>query len=301
MFEAGASQRADGRAVHRRHRAAAHRGVAATPTSSTGSSGRRWPARRSASLAVTEPGGGSDVAGIRTTARPRRRPLRRQRRQDVHHLRRARRLRHHRGPHRRARATRGISLLVVEKGTPGFTVDRALAKMGWHCSDTAELVVRRRAGAGRRTWSARRTPASRRSPSSSWSSGSRWPCTATASPPAALALTAAYCRERETFGRPLVANQVVRHRLVEMHRRVEVARTYTRAVAAPARRRRERRSPRRCLAKQTAVEARDVRLRPGRAAARRHRLPARDRGGAALPRRPDPAASEEERPRCSTT
>ena len=33
----------------------------------------------------------------------------------------------------------GISLLVVEKGTPGFTVDRSLAKMGWHCSDTAEL------------------------------------------------------------------------------------------------------------------------------------------------------------------
>ena len=34
----------------------------------------------------------------------------------------------------------GISLLVVEKGTPGFTVDRSLAKMGWHCSDTAELA-----------------------------------------------------------------------------------------------------------------------------------------------------------------
>ena len=28
---------------------------------------------------------------------------------------------------------------MVEKGTPGFTVDRSLAKMGWHCSDTAEL------------------------------------------------------------------------------------------------------------------------------------------------------------------
>ena len=33
----------------------------------------------------------------------------------------------------------GVSLLVIEKGTPGFTVDRGLAKMGWHCSDTAEL------------------------------------------------------------------------------------------------------------------------------------------------------------------
>ena len=33
----------------------------------------------------------------------------------------------------------GISLLVIDKGTPGFTVARPLRKMGWHCSDTAEL------------------------------------------------------------------------------------------------------------------------------------------------------------------
>ena len=54
-----------------------------------------------------------------------------------------------------------------------------------------------------------------------------------------LALTAAYCRERETFGKPLIANQVVRHKLVEMHRQVEVARTYTprgrRAATSPGR------------------------------------------------------------------
>jgi len=34
----------------------------------------------------------------------------------------------------------GISLLVVEKGTPGFAVSRQLDKMGWHASDTHELV-----------------------------------------------------------------------------------------------------------------------------------------------------------------
>lgn len=33
----------------------------------------------------------------------------------------------------------GISLLAVERGTPGFTVSRRLDKMGWLCSDTAEL------------------------------------------------------------------------------------------------------------------------------------------------------------------
>ena len=48
MFDGGRVQRADGRAVHRRHRAAAHRGEPATPTWSTGSSARPWPARRSA-------------------------------------------------------------------------------------------------------------------------------------------------------------------------------------------------------------------------------------------------------------
>ena len=125
----------------------------------------------------------------------------------------------------------GISLLVVEKGTPGFTVDRALPKMGWHCSDTAELgfvdarvpvanlvgeqdsgfgqiaeqfVVERIALAVHGYGIAARS----------------------------LELTAAYCRERETFGKPLLANQVVRHALVEMRRQVEVARTYTHAVAA---------------------------------------------------------------------
>jgi hypothetical protein len=35
---------------------------------------------------------------------------------------------------------RGISALVVEKGTPGFTVGRPYRKLGLHASDTAELI-----------------------------------------------------------------------------------------------------------------------------------------------------------------
>src|SRR5439155_22794241 len=34
----------------------------------------------------------------------------------------------------------GISLLVVETERDGFAVTRRLSKMGWHCSDTAELA-----------------------------------------------------------------------------------------------------------------------------------------------------------------
>ena len=35
---------------------------------------------------------------------------------------------------------REVSMFIVEKGTPGFSVARALKKTGWLCSDTAELV-----------------------------------------------------------------------------------------------------------------------------------------------------------------
>ena len=47
-----------------------------------------------------------------------------------------------------------------------------------------------------------------------------------------LDLTLAWARQRETFGRPLASRQVVRHRLAEMARRVDVARTYVQSVAA---------------------------------------------------------------------
>jgi acyl-CoA dehydrogenase len=207
------------------------------------------------SLAITEPGGGSDVAAIRTTAR---------REGDVYvvdgtktfitsgvradFVTTAVRT----GPPD-APGHNAISLLVVEKATPGFTVDRALAKTGWHCSDTAELGF---AGC--------RVPATHLV----GSEGTGFAQIAEqfvaerialavhgyGIAARSLALTAAYCRERETFGRPLVDRQVVRHTLVEMRRQVEVARAYTHHVArrhvagedvvADA-----------CLAKQTAVEA----------------------------------------------
>ena len=38
------------------------------------------------------------------------------------------------------KGSRGVSIFAVEKGTEGFSASRALEKMGWHASDTAELV-----------------------------------------------------------------------------------------------------------------------------------------------------------------
>jgi acyl-CoA dehydrogenase len=207
------------------------------------------------SLAITEPGGGSDVARITT---------------------RAELVRGSAGDHYVVDGAKtfitsgvradfvtaavrtggpghgGISLLVIEKGTPGFTVDRSLRKMGWHCSDTAEL-----------SFVDCRVPAANLVGAEGSGFGQiadqfvveRIALAVHGYGIAArsLELAAAHCRDRETFGRPLLANQVVQHTLVEMRRQVEVARTYTRSVAerhvagelvvAEA-----------CLAKQTAVD-----------------------------------------------
>ncbi|XVV10000.1 acyl-CoA dehydrogenase family protein [Actinoplanes sp. CA-131856] len=121
----------------------------------------------------------------------------------------------------------GISLLVVEKGTPGFTVSRRLDKMGWLCSDTAEL-----------SFADCRVPASNLI-------GDGFSLIAQVFVPErivvavhaysiaqrCLDLSVEHTRNRSTFGKPLAARQVVRHKLVQMRQRVELARTYTRRVA----------------------------------------------------------------------
>jgi acyl-CoA dehydrogenase len=206
------------------------------------------------SLAVTEPGGGSDVAALRTTAV----------RDGDHYVVNGAKAFITSGSRADFVTTAvrtggpghaGISLLVVETGTPGFTVDRVLAKTGWHCSDTADLG-----------FADVRVPAANlvgAEGSGFWQIAEQFVVERLALAVhaygiagRALALTAQHCRERETFGKPLIANQVVRHTLVEMRRQVEVARTYTREVArrhvagedvvAEA-----------CLAKQTACETAD--------------------------------------------
>ena len=204
------------------------------------------------SLAVTEPGGGSDVAGIRTTAV----------RDGDHYVVNGAKTFITSGVRADFVTTAvrtgepghgGISLLVVEKGTPGFTVDRSLRKMGWHCSDTAELAyvdvrvpVANLVGAeGSGFYQIAEQFVVERLALATHAYGIAG---------RALELTAAYCRDRETFGKPLVRNQVVRHTLVEMRRQVEVARVYARDVA----RRHvagEQVIAEACLAKQTACDA----------------------------------------------
>jgi acyl-CoA dehydrogenase len=181
------------------------------------------------SLGITEPGGGSDVAGIRTTAV----------RDGDHYVVNGAKTYITSGTRADFVTTAvrtggpghaGVSLLVVEKGTPGFTVDRALRKMGWHCSDTAELsyvdvrvpVANLVGPANTGFYQIAEQFVVERIGLATHAYGIAG---------RALELTAQYCRDRDTFGKPLVANQVVRHKLVEMRRQVEVARVYARDVA----------------------------------------------------------------------
>lgn len=125
---------------------------------------------------------------------------------------------------------RGISLLVIETDRPG--VSRSpLRKMGWHCSDTAELhfdAVRVPAanlvgaeGTGFRqimiNFAAERLSLA---------------VQAYATAQRCVDLTVDWARSRRTFGEPLARRQVVRHQIAEMAREATVARTYVRDVLA---------------------------------------------------------------------
>lgn len=181
------------------------------------------------SLAVTEPDGGSDVAALRTTAR---------RDGDSYVVNGSKTFItsgcradfvttavRTGGP-----GAHGISLLVIEKGTPGFTVSKKLAKMGWLCSDTAELsFVDVRVPVGNLVGA--ENTGFYQVAEHFLTERISLAVQAYAAAQRALDLTVQWCRIRETFGRPLISRQVVQHTLTEMAQRVDVARTYVWDIA----------------------------------------------------------------------
>jgi acyl-CoA dehydrogenase len=179
-------------------------------------------------LAVTEPGGGSDVARIQTTAR----------RDGDHFVVNGAKTFITSGVRADYVVTAvrtggsgasGISLLVIEKGTPGFSVSRRLEKLGWLCSDTAELAfqdarvpVENLVGAENSGFSqlAEHFLSERVAlAAQAYSHAQR-----------CLDLAVAWTRNRETFGKPLIDRQLVQNTLTEMARKIDVARTYTHAL-----------------------------------------------------------------------
>jgi len=180
------------------------------------------------SLAVTEPEGGSDVAGLSTRAvrdgdeyvvTGSKLYITSATRADFFTV----------AVRTGGDGAGGISLLLLERGMPGLSVSAPLQKMGWLCSDTAEV-----------TFDAVRVPVGNligRENEGFYAIMGQFAAErlslavqAYATAQRCLDLTLAWVKERKTFGRPLAGRQVVQHRVAEMARQTDVARTYTRAV-----------------------------------------------------------------------
>jgi len=187
-------------------------------------------------LGITEPGAGSDVAGIRTTAR----------RDGDEYVINGSKMFITNG----ARADfillvtktdpdarhDGISLFLVDledadgNATPGFSVSRTLEKLGMHASDTAELA-----------FEDVRVPAENLLGEEgkgfyhiSWElQGERLVgaigCVAGAE--RIFEKTLEYAKEREAFGRPIGKFQAIRHKFAEMATKIETAKQLTYSTA----------------------------------------------------------------------
>lgn len=173
-------------------------------------SGELW-----GSLAVTEPFGGSDVAGMRTTAR----------RDGEHYIINGSKTFITNGVYGDFATVAcktepdagigGISLIVVDQGTPGFTTNK-LEKVGWHTSDTAEmsfmdvrvpasnLIGRQNEGFFyiMESFQLERLAAA---------------IMAVSGAEHCLELTLKYMNERTAFNRPVSRFQAIRHRFTQLH------------------------------------------------------------------------------------
>jgi acyl-CoA dehydrogenase len=148
----------------------------------------------------------------------------------------------------------GVSLIVVDKGSPGFEVTRKLDKMGWRSSDTAEL-----------SYTDVRVPAANliggentgfvQIAGAFVAERVGLAAQAYASAQRCLDLTVEWCRNRETFGKPLISRQQVQNTLAEMARRIDVARVYTHNVVERQLSGEMNLITEVCFAKNTAVEA----------------------------------------------
>ncbi len=174
-------------------------------------------------VAITEPGAGSDVAGLRSTAR----------RDGDHWVLDGSKLFITNGVHadlffvaaRTGSGRHAISIFAVEKGTPGFTVGRQLAKTGWLSSDTAELHFedcRIPAGhlLGERDQGFYAVVKNFQTERIALAAMAVGHCTQ------ALRLTLEHVRTRQAFGATLWDKQVVRQRLAMLDARVRAARQY---------------------------------------------------------------------------
>jgi len=178
-----------------------------------------------AALAITEPGGGSDVAALETRAA----------RDGDHYVVTGAKTFITSGTRADFVTTAvrtggpghaGVSLLVIERGTPGFTVSSKLKKTGWWASDTGEL----RFDGCRVPIANRIGPENGAFPMIMMNfAGERimlaGQCVAIAE--LAYRESIAYACERRAFGKPLTGFQVTRHKLADMASQIAAARALT--------------------------------------------------------------------------
>jgi len=183
-----------------------------------------------AALAITEPEGGSDVAGLHTTA---------ERQADEYVVNgsktfitsgcRADQITC--AVRTGVPGTHGISLLVIESNTPGYSVSEKLKKTGWWPSDTGQIF-----------FDNCRVPAANligQENEGFYSimenfQSERLQLAVMANMTSQIALDESikYVKQREAFGRPIAGFQVMRHKIVDMATQVEVSREFTYRVAA---------------------------------------------------------------------
>jgi acyl-CoA dehydrogenase len=174
-------------------------------------------------VAITEPGAGSDVAGLRASARH----------DGTHWVLDGTKLFITNGVHadvyfvaaRTGPGRHDISMFIVDKGSPGFSVGRALDKTGWRSSDTAELVfdgcripADHLLGAQNQGFrSVMKNFQTERIALGAMAVGH---CTR------ALELTREHVRDRQAFGGTLWDKQTVRQRLAMLDAKTRAARAY---------------------------------------------------------------------------
>lgn len=176
-------------------------------------------------IAMTEPGAGSDLQGVRTTAV----------RHNGHYLVNGQKTFITNGINSDAVITvvktdpskghKGISLLVIERGMEGFERGRNLEKIGLKAQDTAELFFNNvkvpvenlmgEEGNGF-YYLMSSLPQERLSVA----------VIAVAACEAALEMTINYCQERTAFGQPIGKLQNSRFKLAEMKTEIEIARVF---------------------------------------------------------------------------
>jgi acyl-CoA dehydrogenase len=211
----------------------AHTSIAMPPIFNfgTGEQKQRWlvpgiAGEKIGALGITEPGAGSDVASLTTTAR---------RQGDTYVVNGAKTFitngvradflvcackTSEEGGHG------GISFLVLEREMPGYEVSRKLEKMGWHSSDTGEI-----------SFSDVEVPAENLLGEENGGfklimANFAWErllmaIGAVGAMQKLIETTVAYASDREAFGRPIGKFQAIRHHVAEMATRAEASRAIT--------------------------------------------------------------------------